>query len=162
MTVYVLPNKVNHANLESQFPILGPMTHPFIHRLCIVVACFTLAACGSSTRNAVQPRFASENVVRVWKSELDSGNVPQAISFMAHPSGRRYVAVEAYELRDDVARWQRILHRAILSDIIVEIETDSSCRLLVEMDYHDMYLAQTHRIDSSWYLTSFRSRMMNE
>jgi hypothetical protein len=110
----------------------------------------------------LRPRVASQNVVRAWKSQLDSGNVPQAIALMAHPSGRRYVAVEAYELRDDISRWQRVLHGAVLSDMLVEIESDSICRLLVEMDYHDMYLAQTRRIDSLWYLTSFRSRVLSD
>jgi hypothetical protein len=46
--------------------------------------------------------------------------------------------------------------------MLVEIESDSICRLLVEMDYHDMYLAQTRRIDSLWYLTSFRSRVLSD
>jgi hypothetical protein len=46
--------------------------------------------------------------------------------------------------------------------MIVEIESDSVCRLLVEMDYHDMYLAQTRRVDSTWYLTSFRSRTIGD
>jgi hypothetical protein len=93
---------------------------------------------------------------------LDSSRINDAISFMAHPSGRRYVAVESYELRDDVTRWQRILHGAVVSDIVTEVESDSACRLLVEIDYHDMYLVSTMRIANSWYITSVRPRTVTE
>ncbi len=133
----------------------------FVLRI-LVLTCGLIVSCGTGSRESVRPRVASQAVVREWKADLDSGKVPHAIARMAHPSGRRYVAVEAYELRDDVARWQRILRGAILSDMIVEIESDSVCRLLVEMDYHDMYLAQTRRVDSTWYLTSFRSRTIGD
>ena len=133
----------------------------FVLRI-LVLTCGLIVSCGTGSRESVRPRVASQAVVLEWKADLDSGKVPHAIARMAHPSGRRYVAVEAYELRDDVARWQRILRGAILSDMIVEIESDSVCRLLVEMDYHDMYLAQTRRVDSTWYLTSFRSRTIGD
>jgi hypothetical protein len=129
---------------------------------CLLALSVMICACGTGSDMMLRPRVASQNVVRAWKSQLDSGNVPQAIALMAHPSGRRYVAVEAYELRDDISRWQRVLRGAVLSDMLVEIESDSICRLLVEMDYHDMYLAQTRRIDSLWYLTSFRSRVLSD
>ncbi|MFM7774914.1 MAG: hypothetical protein ACKO9V_08780 [Candidatus Kapaibacterium sp.] len=143
-------------------PIFDPMNRRIFTLAIIALTCILAVSCGTGSREPVRPRVASERVVREWKSDLDSGHVPQAIARMAHPAGRRYVAVEAYEMRDEVSRWQRILRGAILSDMVVEIETDSTCRLLVEMDYHDMYLAQTLRVDSVWYLSSFRSRTIGD
>ena len=48
-------------------------------------------------------------VVHLFKAELDSGNTTAATELMVSANGRPLLAVEKYELADDLTRWKSVM-----------------------------------------------------
>ncbi len=127
--------------------------------LCAVLSC-ALMSCGSSagSENASQ-RDARATIIR-FKADLDSNLVDDAMELMAHPDGRSYLAVERYELRDEISRLQRVLAHAQLTKLDrvdgsdLSSSTDAHCTYIVEFDYQYRYRVECVRVGQRWFVSS--------
>ncbi len=111
-------------------------------------------ACGSTNLNTPLSQTTPSGTVLLFKQRLDSNDVNNAARLMAHPSGRTFLAVELYEIRDEVARLQRVFTKSRLTDIKSSECSEQQCRLIVEFDYNNKYSVQTARIGDRWFITA--------
>jgi hypothetical protein len=89
-----------------------------------------------------------------FKSALDSNAVNKAMLLMAHSSGRNYLAVESYELRDEVAHVQRLLAERKITKCSNDNCGENVCTLIIEFDYSKTFSIHTARINGLWYITN--------
>lgn len=95
---------------------------------------------------------SAKAVVYLFKEELDSSNVRAATDLMVHPSGRRLLAVERYEIQDEVERWRRQMTAKPITAMKVDTMNSSSHVVHVTMDYIKHYEIGTVNLDGLWYV----------
>lgn len=92
--------------------------------------------------------------VYLFKSELDSNNVPAAIRLMLRPSGYPYLALEKLELYDELSRIRRIINNKPITDFRSDSLTENSFKLNIEFDYLKTITFVTSKFDENWYIVS--------
>ena len=97
---------------------------------------------------------SSQGVVYLFKEELDSNNVPAATELMVHASGRRLLALERYEIKDDVERWRRMMSAKPITDMRADTLSATNHRVHVTMDYIKHFVFSAVRLDEAWYIAS--------
>jgi hypothetical protein len=94
--------------------------------------------------------------IYLFKTELDSNNIPAATQILANPNGRVLLAFEKYELYDEVAR----IGRMIASKPITQVKSDSlspqSYRISMEFSYLKQIAFTTTRINDYWYIVHYQ------
>ena len=125
-------------------------------RVCIAsIVMMSLSACSiSNTGQSTYSQKTPGDAVLLFKRDLDSNDVKAASRLLAHPNGRAYLAIEIYELRDEVARLQRVLGKSNVTALTYSDCSDRTCRVLIEINYLEKYLVQTSNIDGMWFITS--------
>lgn len=99
---------------------------------------------------------SAQGVIYFFKEELDSNNVQAATELMAHASGRRLLAVERYEIQDDVERYRRMMSAMPITEMSADTLSATSQRVHVTMDYIRHFEFSTIRLDDSWYVASVK------
>lgn len=93
--------------------------------------------------------------VYLFKTELDSNNIPAATKILARPEGKHYLAIEKLDLYDEVER----LGRRLANKPITYIKADSlnllSYKVSVEFDYIHKMQFTTFKIDDAWFITEY-------
>ncbi len=117
--------------------------------------CFVFSNCASSPQSGGAAQQDPQTVVRQFTRCLDSNDVDAALALMAHSSGRTYVAIEQYELRDEVARLQRVLAGSSITKISSAESSETKSVLNIEMDYQYNYVVHCVRVGTRWYISSF-------
>ncbi len=92
--------------------------------------------------------------VYLFKSELDSNNVPAAIRLMLRPSGYPYLALEKLELYDELSRIRRIINNKPITDFQSDSLSENSFKLNIEFDYLKTITFVTSKFDENWYIVS--------
>lgn len=92
--------------------------------------------------------------VYLFKTELDSNNVPAAIRLMLRPSGYPYLALEKLELYDELSRIRRIINNKPITDFKSDSLNENSYKLNIEFDYLKTITFITTKFDESWYIVS--------
>lgn len=110
---------------------------------------------GGGTRNTVVEisQRSAPGVVYLFKAELDSANTTAATELMLHTSGRRLLAVEKYEMADDLARWQRILKGKPITSHVVDTLSPTMQNVTATFDYLRAVSFATVMVDDAWYIT---------
>ncbi len=122
-----------------------------------------LALCGcelfviGSTSRAKAPiersQRSSAGVVHIFKAELDSGNTTAATEVMVNTSGRALLAVEKYELADDLVRWRSVMAGVPISDTQVDTVSDGEHEVTITLDYIRRMRFATLRRNNQWWIT---------
>lgn len=129
----------------------------------LVVTVTTLGGCalfviGDTTKKTTiveRSQRSALGVVYLFKEALDSSNVQAATDLMVHPSGRRLLAIERYEITDDVERWRRVMSAKPITKTHFDTLSAASHRVYLTLDYIKHYAFLTARLDdSSWYVAS--------
>ena len=133
-----------------------------VHTVLILgtVASLALAGCelvviGGKLRQPVVEvsQRSSAGVVYLFKAELDSNNTAAATELVIHPSGRKLLAVEKYDMRDDLARWQRLLLNKPITSVIIDTIDASSHDVEATFDRIRRVAFATKRVQDAWYIT---------
>lgn len=95
----------------------------------------------------------SAGVVHVFKAELDSGNTTAATEVMVNSSGRPLLAVEKYELADDLVRWRSVMAGVPISETEVDTVSDAVHEVTITLDYIRRMRFATVRRDNQWWIT---------
>ncbi len=81
----------------------------------VIVSFLAVAGCEVFTVGSKRPPVQEINqrsavgAVYLFKSELDSNNAPAATEVLARPNGRQLLAIEKYELYDEMNRLGRLI-----------------------------------------------------
>jgi len=94
--------------------------------------------------------------VLLFKTELDSNNIPAATRILAKSDGKQFLAVQKYELYDEVARLQRLISNKKITSVISDSLTESSYKIKVELDYLKSISFTTSRINDFWYIVDYK------
>lgn len=73
---------------------------------------------------------------------------------LAHPSGRRYLAVETYELYDEVARLQRLIACKDITIMKAQVTAENEQSFAMEFGYLKKLSLTTAKIEGEWYITT--------
>ncbi len=93
--------------------------------------------------------------VYLFKTELDSNNIPAATKILARPEGKPYLAIEKLDLYDEVERIGRNLANKPITYIRADSLNQSSYKVSVEFDYIHKMSFTTYRIDDAWFITEY-------
>jgi hypothetical protein len=72
---------------------------------------------------------------------------------MVSSSGRPLLAVEKYELADDLARWKSVMAGQPISDTKVDTINAESHEVMITLDYVRKMNFSTIRHDGTWWVT---------
>lgn len=95
----------------------------------------------------------SAGVVHVFKAEIDSGNTTAATELMVGTSGRPLLAVEKYEMADDLVRWRSVMAGIPISETRVDTVSESVHDVTITIDYIRKMQFGTLRKDGQWWIT---------
>lgn len=124
--------------------------------LSVVLTGCELFVIGSSVpRQTIVERSqkTSVGVVHLWSAELDSSSTSAATEFMVHSSGRKLLAMEKYELTDDLARWQRLLRGKPITSWKTDTTTASMHVIDAVYDHLRTVRFTTIALGDVWYIS---------
>lgn len=87
--------------------------------------------------------------------ELDSNNVKAATRLIAQPSGKHLLAIDKYDLYDEMFRLRRVLNRMPVTYIIADTLSDNNHKIQIEFDYIRTYSFLTKKIKEDWYIVEY-------
>jgi len=93
--------------------------------------------------------------IYLFKTELDSNNVPAATQILADPKGNVYLAFEKYEMYDEIARIGRIISHKPITSVKTDSLTATSYRINMEFDYIKAISFTTAKIQNNWYIVDY-------
>jgi hypothetical protein len=125
--------------------------------LIFLVSCeiFTI---GSSTKKVKIVEINQKSpmgAVYLFKTELDSSNIPAATQILASPEGKPYLAIEKFELYDDVARIGRMIKGKPITSMKADSLSPAGYKVSVEFDYIKKMYFTTKKIDELWFITNY-------
>lgn len=126
--------------------------------LLFTIACagcevFVIGSPGRSRVVIERSQRSSAGVVHLFKAELDSGNTTAATELMVNSSGRPLLAVEKYELADDLVRWKSVMEGQPISDTRVDTVGQDAHEITVTLDYIRKMNFSALRRDGAWWIT---------
>lgn len=143
------------------------MAHQMKHiagTICIMVGPLLLASCelfviGGGTRSNTRierSQRSSVGVAYLFKAELDSSNTTAATELMRHSSGRVLLAVEKFELADDLQRWKTLMATKPITSTVVDTLSDSTHSVRLTLDYLRTLQFSTLRYQNVWWVTKIQ------
>lgn len=129
--------------------------------ICTVLACFgagcELIVLGTNTPKRTKPpvlnQSSSEAVVRLFKSELDSNNVIAALHLFSQED-RPLLAIEKYDLREEVARYGRLMGNKPITMISIDTLSETKHRVKMECNYIKEFTFTTVKLDEFWFIAA--------
>jgi hypothetical protein len=92
--------------------------------------------------------------ILLFKTELDSNNVPAATDVLAKDITKKYLAIDKIEFYDEVNRIGRIISKKNITKYTTDTISKDLYRLNLEFNYRKQISFTTTKIDSSWYIIS--------
>ncbi|CAN5410307.1 hypothetical protein BH10BAC6_BH10BAC6_03860 [soil metagenome] len=121
-----------------------------------ITGCELFVVGGSKVKPQIErSQRSSVGVVYLFKSELDSGNVEAATELLAHASGRKLLAMEKYELKDEVRRLQRLMSSKEVTSTKTDTLSAVAHNVSVQIDYIRTMSFGTTRLNDSWFITKW-------
>ncbi|MFC2130233.1 lipoprotein [Bacteroidota bacterium] len=102
---------------------------------------------------------SSIGVVYLFKTELDSNNIRGATQILAQPSGNFYLAIEKYEMFEEMERMARIIGRKPITDFTTDTLSATNHKIVVHFDYITIVNFTAEKISDNWYITQYQERM---
>ena len=134
------------------------------HRLAIgLVSLFSLVAVGCELfviggaqrrqRQIERSQRSAPGVVHLFKAELDSGNTTAATELLRSMSGQPLLAIEKFDLADDLVRWKTIMGGKTITDTKIDTVTATMHNVRVSIDYIRTMQFTTIAAQDMWWIT---------
>lgn len=94
--------------------------------------------------------------VFLFKTELDSNNVPAATRLLASPEGTLYLALEQYDNYFEVERVKRLLSAKPVTQYKSDTISNEKQVLDVQFDYLTNFRFETTKINDNWYIVNYK------
>ena len=91
----------------------------------------------------------------LFKAELDSSNLKGATELMLQPSGKPFLAIQKYELYDDLKRLKRIIGDKPVTSFKSDSLSPVSTMVNLEFDYLKTISFTTQRINELWFIIGY-------
>ncbi len=111
------------------------------------------------TKRTYEPeptRETSVGTVYLFKAELDSANARAAAGLLVTTSGDPILAIERYEMEDDIARLGRILFQMPITQVKTDTLSKTNHRLRCEFNYMKNITFSAMRIRDKWFITEIQ------
>lgn len=102
---------------------------------------------------------SSIGAIYLFKAELDSNNLRGASEVLAQPTGDFYLAIEKYEMFEEIQRLARIIGHKEITDFKTDTLTETNHRITVNFDYITEVSFTASKISDNWYITFFQEQM---
>lgn len=129
---------------------------PFAIALALTITgceLFVIGGGGARTAPIERSQRTAPGVVHLFKAELDSNNTTAATELMVGSNGRPLLAVEKYELADDLVRWRTIMANKTISETRVDTLSDTVHSVTITVDYVRKMQFNTLRAKGLWWIT---------
>ena len=134
------------------------------HRLALGFVCaFALVATGCELfvvgsaqrrqRQIERSQRTAPGVVHLFKAELDSGNTTAATELLRNPSGGALLAIEKFELADDLVRWKTVMAGKAITETSVDTVSATAHNVRIAVDYIRVMQFTTIRSNDLWWIT---------
>jgi len=134
------------------------------HRLALGIVCaFALVATGCELfvvgsaqrwqRQIERSQRTAPGVVHLFKAELDSGNTTAATELLRNPSGGALLAIEKFELADDLVRWKTVMAGKAITETTVDTVSATAHNVRIAVDYIRVMQFTTIRSNDLWWIT---------
>ncbi|MFN8360801.1 MAG: hypothetical protein U0264_12885 [Candidatus Kapaibacterium sp.] len=124
----------------------------------VIVSFLAVAGCEVFTVGSKRPPVQEINqrsavgAVYLFKSELDSNNAPAATEVLARPNGRQLLAIEKYELYDEMNRLGRLIAKKPITLTRTDTISTTMQHVKLEFDYQKKMTFTTQKIADSWFI----------
>lgn len=130
----------------------------------LILLIFALCGCElivlTSKRKPVQ-ELSQRNPTALFflfKNELDSSDFKSASELMLQSNGSPYLAIQRYELFDDLKRLKRIIGSKPVTFCKADSLTPNTSRVNVEFDYIKNMSFMAQKINEYWFITGFNEQ----
>lgn len=134
------------------------------HRLAIgLVTLFSLVAVGCELfviggaqrrqRQIERSQRSAPGVVHLFKAELDSGNTTAATELLRNSSGGPLLAIEKFELADDLVRWKTVMGGKAITETSIDTVSATAHNVRITVDYIRMMQFTTINTQNMWWIT---------
>lgn len=94
--------------------------------------------------------------VFLFKAKLDSNKLPDATELFLKADGNRYLAIEKYELTDEVSRLKRLLGSKSITGYKADTLSELDCKVDISFDWTRKIEFMTRRMNEEWFITTFK------
>lgn len=101
-------------------------------------------------------------VVYLFKTELDSNNLPAATNSMAMPDGAKFLAFDRYEMLSEMSRIKRIFGNSNITGVTSDTLSKQSMRIRLELDYTRKLTFVASGFKGDWYIVDYNFSALNE
>jgi hypothetical protein len=126
---------------------------------------FTVMGCEAFVIGSSKPAVIIERtqrsavgVVHLFKAELDTGNITAATELIRNEDGKPFLALEKYEMQEEVARWMNRLDGKTITGTSTDTVNASSMVVHATLNHIMVIDVATLRVDSVWYITRLMRR----
>lgn len=98
--------------------------------------------------------MTARGTVMLFKAELDNNNIAAATRILARDSGVPYLAIEKYEMQNEIARLGRRLANRDITALSVDTLSTEKYKLHTEFSWIKEVTFTTVRMDGLWYIVS--------
>jgi hypothetical protein len=125
---------------------------PFILILIVLTGCelFTIGSRKSQPQEISQR--SSVGAVYLFKAELDSNNASAATEVLARSNGNPLLAIEKYELFDEMNRIGRLIAKKPITRTRTDTLSTTTQRVRIEFDYVKNMTFTTQKIADAWFI----------
>jgi hypothetical protein len=102
---------------------------------------------------------SSLGAVFLFKAELDSNNLRGASEILAQPTGDFFLAIEKYEMFEEIQRLARLISRKEITNFRTDTLTETNHKVIVNFDYVTEVSFNASRISDNWYITYFQEKI---
>ncbi|MCO6466216.1 MAG: hypothetical protein J5I53_06340 [Bradyrhizobiaceae bacterium] len=132
------------------------ITFGFLACLATGCALFTVGGSGYVEPEIERSQRSSAGVVHLWKAELDSGNLAAATELMRRKNGDALLAVERYELADELQRWQKRLGGKPITSTTIDTLSNDQHTVHLKVDYIRTATFTTLSRAGTWFITNIQ------
>jgi len=100
-------------------------------------------------------RYTPTGSVVLFKTELDSNNVPAATDILASKDGKKLLALSRYEIEYEIERVRRVISKRTITNIIKDTISPHNIKVTLELDYYRYVSFNTSEINKLWYITNY-------
>lgn len=122
--------------------------------MVVLTACELFVIGGSVRQPVVEiSQRTSVGVVHLFRAELDSNNTAAATELIIHGSGRKLLAIEKYDMRDEMARWQRLLSTKPITSYTIDTVDAATHDVEAVFDRIRYVRFSTKLVQDAWFIT---------
>lgn len=93
--------------------------------------------------------------VFLFKSELDSNNIKAASELLLQSNGAPYMAIQKYELFDELSRLKRIIGGKPVTSYAADSLSPVNYTVKMEIDYLKLMTFSAMKVNDAWFITNY-------